>query len=258
MLLSFDGIRYMGSFMPFSIERQMALPYAKQLPKPNDLARRLDLIAMRVAIALGVPPDIPIEVRVIDHDAVQAFGTLGGYIVVYRGMLQALDSEAELAALLAHQIAHIMARHQSDALGNRVNAGILLSPLSQDLAAEIAAPSFGDGLRTAPRFSRLHERHANAASAEALASMYGNVGGVVALSNKLRSLMVARPGKLPNYVSTHPEANTLTPELQQLASEKGWKLDGEREPKKALPLWLTQALSATPTAETKQAAPQQK
>lgn len=248
-LLSLDGMRYLGSRMPFFMERQMALPYAGQLPPQDLLAQGLDRLAQRIAIVQGVASEIPIEVRVIDQDSVQAFGTIGGYVVVYKGMLRLLDSEDEVAALLAHQIAHIAARHQSDALGNRVSAGIIMSNISTDLAAEIAAPSFGSGLRTPPRFSDLHEQLASVVSADALVALYGHVGGAVTLAGKLREYAARHPTKSVEFVSTHPGSDFLTPELQQLANAHGWKLDTEGATRTPMPPWLANALGKTPGAK---------
>ena len=144
-LLLADGVRYLGSFVPFSLERRMSLAYAVDLPKPDKVAVSLNAFAEKIAIAQGLPYEIPVQVHLIDQSGVQAFATLGGHVIVYKGLLKEINSEEELAAVLAHEVAHLKLRHPTGALGRRVNLALLLSVISQDLAEGIAAPSFEIG-----------------------------------------------------------------------------------------------------------------
>jgi predicted Zn-dependent protease len=56
-------------------------------------------------------PDLPWEFQVVDDPVPNAFALPGGFIFVTRGLLSLLDSEAELAAVLGHEIGHVTARH---------------------------------------------------------------------------------------------------------------------------------------------------
>jgi predicted Zn-dependent protease len=56
-------------------------------------------------------PDLPWTFRVVDDPVVNAFAVPGGFIYVTRGILAALNSEAELAGVLGHEIGHVTARH---------------------------------------------------------------------------------------------------------------------------------------------------
>ena len=47
----------------------------------------------------------------IDDDTINAFATMGGFVYVNKGLMAAADNEAELASVIAHEIAHISARH---------------------------------------------------------------------------------------------------------------------------------------------------
>lgn len=61
-------------------------------------------------------PDIPWHFGVIDSDSINAFAAPGGYVFITSALLMQLNSEAELAAVLAHEISHVTASHHLDAL----------------------------------------------------------------------------------------------------------------------------------------------
>jgi predicted Zn-dependent protease len=61
-------------------------------------------------------PDLPWEFRVVDDPTPNAFALPGGYIFVTRGLLNLMRSEAELAAVLGHEIGHVTARHSVNQL----------------------------------------------------------------------------------------------------------------------------------------------
>ncbi|HEY7776161.1 MAG TPA: M48 family metalloprotease [Kineobactrum sp.] len=75
-----------------------------------ELQAYVNRIGQRLA-AQANRPDITFTFTVIDSPDINAFATPGGYVYVNRGLLSYLDSEAELAGVLAHEIAHITARH---------------------------------------------------------------------------------------------------------------------------------------------------
>ncbi len=248
ILLAADGVRYLGSLVPFGLERRMALPYAVELPKPDAVAQALNAFAEKIAIAQGLPHEIPVQIHLLGQDWVQAFATLGGHILVYKGLLKEVKSEDELAAVLAHEIAHLKHRHPTEALGRRVNLALLLSVISQDLAAQIAAPSFGAGLRTAPHFTRDQEQEALISTGAALAAMYGHLGGALDLGTTLRRLIARTPTTPPALVSTHPGLERTGDSLQPLALERDWKLDEPDKQRRALPHWLGITPPAIPVA----------
>jgi predicted Zn-dependent protease len=77
----------------------------------------------RYVAAQSDRPTLPWTFAVIDSDDINAFAAPGGYIFVTRGLYQVLDNEAELAAVLGHEIAHVNERHQVKLLQkNRVLA----------------------------------------------------------------------------------------------------------------------------------------
>jgi predicted Zn-dependent protease len=90
-------------------------------------------------------PDMKWTFTVIDEGSINAFTTGGGYVYVHRGLLAYLNSEAELAAVLGHEVAHVTARHpargQSRSVG--ANLGVLAAILLTGNAALADVTSIG-------------------------------------------------------------------------------------------------------------------
>ncbi|HSN71292.1 MAG TPA: M48 family metalloprotease [Steroidobacteraceae bacterium] len=74
------------------------------------LQQYVNEVGQRVA-KLSHRPDLNYTFTVLDSQDINAFTTGGGYVYVARGLLQYLNSEAELAAVLGHEIGHVTARH---------------------------------------------------------------------------------------------------------------------------------------------------
>jgi predicted Zn-dependent protease len=84
--------------------------------------------------------DLIYRFRVIDRPQVNAFALPGGYIYIYRGLLAYLNSEAELAAVLGHEIAHVTARHTVRQHRNATLASLMVNII----AARSGTPYAGD------------------------------------------------------------------------------------------------------------------
>ena len=96
-----------------ALGQQMAAQVAKQLPLlPSDdpLVKYVDKVGQRVA-ATSDRPELFYRFHVVDDGTINAFALPGGYIYVHRGLLAHFNSEAELAAVLGHEIGHVTARH---------------------------------------------------------------------------------------------------------------------------------------------------
>lgn len=90
---------------------------------------------MKKIAAASDRPDIPFRITILDSPIINAFALPGGYTYVTRGLLALANSEAELAAVIGHEIGHVTARHsaqrQTAALGTAVLAGVLGAVVNQ-------------------------------------------------------------------------------------------------------------------------------
>ncbi len=115
-------------------------------------------------------PDLAYTFTVIDNPDINAFATPGGYIYIHRGLLTYMNSEAQLAAVLAHEIAHVTARHAARQkraqTGSNVVAG-LLAILTQSY--EVGEASAMWGAATVRGYGRDMELEADGLGAQFLA-----------------------------------------------------------------------------------------
>src|SRR4030095_6642550 len=83
-------------------------------------------IGMKMA-KISERPNLPWRFNVVDVPAVNAFAIPGGSIYITRGIMPFLDTEAELAGVLGHEIGHVTARHSAQAYTRQVGgqAGLI-------------------------------------------------------------------------------------------------------------------------------------
>ena len=84
----------------------------------------LDQLETRLTAGLDLPG--PLSVHVLDHDMVNAFALPGGYIVLFRGLIDAAETPEEVAAVFAHEIGHVVSRDPTrHALRSAGSIGVL-------------------------------------------------------------------------------------------------------------------------------------
>jgi len=214
--------------IPFSWERYMA----ETLPGPLvfvETSRSPQLQAMVDALAeeASLSESMVLTAEVMETDDVNAYATLGGHIVVTRGMLDSLPSENALAWVLSHEIAHVANRDVMRSLGAdaffALGAALLLG--NADALGTLVA---GGGHLTRFHFSRKRERAADKDGLAILAARYGHVAGY---AEALETLREASQGQSepPALLSTHPNIDRRIAAMDRLAEEQGWTV-GTTEP----------------------------
>lgn len=92
-----------------SLALQVASRYNGLYDNPA-LTRYVNLVGQAVALTSD-RPNIEYHFAILDHDSINAFATAAGYVFITRGLIKQLQSEAELAAVLGHEIGHISEKH---------------------------------------------------------------------------------------------------------------------------------------------------
>jgi len=161
--------------------------------------------------ALTHRPHMPYSFRGVNAAYVNAYAFPGGSIAATRGILIELRNEAELSALLGHEMGHVNARHTAEqmskgALTNALIGGIATFAGTQSsglgsLASQLGM--LGAGALLA-HYSRDNERQADALGLEYMVKAGYNPNGFVGLMNMLRSTSKHEPSTIELMFSTHP------------------------------------------------------
>jgi predicted Zn-dependent protease len=152
-------------------------------------------------------PDLPWEFHLLDDAAVNAFAYPGGFIFVTRGLLSHINSEAELAEVVGHEIGHVTAKHTVTAMSRQQLAQIGLVAGSV-LSSRVA--QYGDLLNTGAsllflKFGRDDENQADALGFRYSLEQGYDVRESVKLFNMLGRLSGEAGSRVPEWQSTHPD-----------------------------------------------------
>jgi predicted Zn-dependent protease len=177
--------------------------------RDDALQRYVDGIGQRLARAAH-RPGLPWTFTVVDEPAVNAFALPGGFIYVTRGILPFIRSEAELAAVLGHEVGHVDARHSAQAYSRQTLAGGSLAVLGVLVPKTRPAQGLA-GLGLGLIFlknSRENELEADQLGVNYVTSTGWQPEAMPALLETLARLDEASGSSrgVPNWALTHPPA----------------------------------------------------
>jgi beta-barrel assembly-enhancing protease len=234
------GARWIAPRIPFEYELELARGLDFARPAAAEEARavqaELQALAERLAARMDLPAGMKVRVGYHEGGTVNAFATLGGQAVFFRGLLGKLESEDALAAVMAHELAHLKHRHPAAALGRGVAVGLVLSLVSAELGRTLGGNVLTQaGMVTLLTFNRDQEREADEEALRAIAAEYGHVGGALELFEAFGKLPAAgsiADKAVPEFLRTHPMSAARAQAVRDWARTNGKALDG---PRRALP-----------------------
>ncbi len=165
----------------------------------------------------------PYTVTIINDDrTVNAFATPGGYIYVYTGLLKYLDSEAALAGVLAHEIAHSEERHGTEHMSQALGADVALSIALGNNPSELAQ-TVGNSAALLAMLgnSREDESEADAQGFKYLQSSPYWPGAIKLFFEKMLREKGTTGDKLREWTSTHPLPETRVEDINALLRAAG-------------------------------------
>jgi len=222
---------FLAARIPFSYEMELAGRFTETTPDPSPARDYLQDIADRLAAAQDLPGDMKITVHYADDEVANAFATLGGHVVIYRGLLEKMKSENALAMVLSHEIAHIKHRHPVVALGRGVAVGIALGALTGVSANVVADRVIGNaGTLTALGFSRSQESEADATALSALVTVYGHANGSTDVFRTFMEIGRSQPLNPPEFLSTHPNPENRIESIAEQIADHDWQPIGTLTP----------------------------
>lgn len=159
-------------------------------------------------IVLHSDARIPFTIKVIDSDEVNAFALPGGFFYVNKGLLLVADNEAEVAGVMAHEIAHVAARHSVE---NQTKASLLeylamgTSIFLGGIPGMIYQNTAGLGLLGAfMKFSRSAESEADKLGVQYMYAAGYDPGAMSTMFEKLEAKNKKKPGLIARAFASHP------------------------------------------------------
>jgi len=151
-------------------------------------------------------PKLPWTFRVVDDPAVNAFAIPGGFVYVTRGILTHMNSEAELATVMGHEIGHVTARHTAHQISREQVAGLGLaigSIASSQIAKYAGVASQALGILFL-KFSRENENTADALGVRYSSRANYDSRQMIEVMKVLDKITAQSGGRLPEWLATHP------------------------------------------------------
>jgi predicted Zn-dependent protease len=204
-------------------EKKLGKEFYDKLEKANALLKNeranayLVLLGERILTHSDKAP-FEFKFSIIRSSAVNAFATPGGYVYVNQGLINLVENEAQLAGVLAHEIAHVNGRHIAEILNRSkiisisalaaILAGAFLGG-SGDAAAAIGSFSMATATALSLKFSREQEESADRMGLSYLVEA-GYNGGAVLDFLKIMRRYEFYSNAIPSYFLTHPGTDERT------------------------------------------------
>lgn len=206
------GGRGMGDWYSLESEIRMGKQYSMQVeqsvklvqdPVVNEYVNRIGQNLVRNSDA-----QVPFTIKVIDSDEVNAFALPGGFFYVNSGLILAADEEAELAGVMAHEIAHVAARHGMRQMTRANIAQIATIPLifvGGGIGYGIyQASSLGLPL-TFMKFQRNFEAEADYLGLQYMYRTGYDPQAFISFFEKIQAKEKKKPGTLAKAFASHPQ-----------------------------------------------------
>lgn len=184
----------------------------------NSLAALVNTVGQKLA-AVSHTPDLQWHFTLLDDPTVNAFAMPGGYIYITRGILVHLNSEAQLAGVLGHEIGHVTARHSASQITKQQVAGLGLGLAS---AFSEGFRRYSQGAETALSLLFLKYGRDDENQADELGIEYATKAGydpreIPSTYAMLKRISDSGGERMPEFLSTHPDPGNREARTAELA-----------------------------------------
>jgi predicted Zn-dependent protease len=160
-------------------------------------------------IVLHSDAKVPFTIKVIDTDEVNAFALPGGFFYVNKGLILAADNEAELAGVMAHEIAHVAARHamENQAKATLMDYGLMAGSIFLGGIPGLLVNNAGPlaALLGFMKFSRNAEAEADKLGVQYLYAAGYDPNALATMFEKLSAQNKKKPGFISKAFASHPQ-----------------------------------------------------
>ncbi len=237
VFLQFTGA-FLAKRIPFTYEtavvERLDSPFGDASDHPEMTAYLNDL-AMRLSDNMPMPDDMAVTVHYDAEDVFNAFATVGGNLLFYKGLLAKIPDENTLAMVMAHEISHVLHRDPIAAMGGGVASTLALLGLTGNAGTGMAGSVLNKaGLLTGVQFTRKMEVAADRQALNAMQASYGHVGGAAELfaifQAQRGSSSSSQPAWLERFMSTHPLDQDRIDQIEEMSVAENWSLEGPMTP----------------------------
>lgn len=158
---------------------------------------------------------LPFTIKVIDSEEINAFALPGGFLYVNSGLLLVTEDEAELAGIMAHEIAHVAARHATRQMTRSQILDLASLPLIAFGGGLVIAARETVGSLSVRRFSRNFESEADYLALEYVYKAGYDPSALISILERLESHEDPSPGALVKAFATHPQTSDRIRKMQK-------------------------------------------
>lgn len=151
--------------------------------------------------------DIEYHFKVIESDQINAFAAPGGYVYFYSGLLREMENESEMAAVMAHEISHVVARHSVRNIQAALGVSMAYELVFGDENNQVRDLAIGLGMNLLfAKYSRDYEREADSYGIQYMVKAGYNPQGAVTMFQKLAELGGSGGDGIFEAFSSHPDS----------------------------------------------------
>jgi len=216
-----DELMFISEEQDLEIGQKYAPEIEKELGgriSDDELQAYINSVGQRVA-RFSHNPNLEYHFVALDHESVNAFALPGGYLFITRGMLEKLQTEAQLASILGHEVTHVVARDTANQMSKEIGMQLLL------VGAAMGANASGQAIQAADMarqilslsHSRTDERDADKGGMRYMIRAGYDPNGMV----ETMEILNEQPGeKPPEFFSTHPSPSNRVEYLSSIIERR--------------------------------------
>jgi predicted Zn-dependent protease len=204
-----DGVNFYSLEREIALGKQLAQEVEREAKVINDpvIAEYVNRVGQN--LVRNSDAKVPFTIKVLDTEEVNAFALPGGFFFVNSGLILKTESEAELAGVMAHEIAHVAARHgtRQATRGQIAQIGMIAASIALPWGWTGYAIQQGMGMAIPVAFltfTRTQEREADHLGLQYMYKAGYDPTAFVDFFEKIETLEKKKPGSIAKVFSTHP------------------------------------------------------
>jgi beta-barrel assembly-enhancing protease len=173
------------------------------------------------------------EFFLVRDNTINAFAMPGGFVGVHTGLLLAAQTESELAAVLAHEVAHVTQHHMARLIGKQdqmsiptlaaIIVGLLAARSSPDLAQAVIVGAGATSIQSQLNYTRDFEREADRIGFQFLQQAGFDVSGMGSFFGRMQKATRLYENNAPSYLRTHPLTTERIADMQNRAQTAAYR-----------------------------------